>query len=47
MESGTQFDKEEKISRSKMIEHLINAKQSIFTVIFRKKIDVKEVEERL
>jgi len=47
MESGTQFETEEKVSRSTIVEHLVNAKQCIFTVTFRKKIDPKDVEETL
>ena len=47
MESAAQFSKEEKVSRSAIVEHLINAKQCIFTVTFRKKVDAKDIEEKL
>lgn len=47
MESAAQFSKEEKVTRSAIVEHLISAKQCIFTVTFRKKVDAKEIEDRL
>ena len=47
MESADQFSKEEKVSRSAIVEHLISAKQCIFIVTFRKKVDAKEIEDRL
>jgi len=38
MYSGSQYTSEEKISRSNMVELLMNAKECVFTATFRKKI---------
>lgn len=47
MYSATMFEKEEKVTRTQMVEHLINAKEAIFTVTFRTKIQPADVEEML
>ena len=47
MWSATQFASEEKISRSEMVEHLINARESAFTVTFSKKVTAEDVQELL
>ena len=47
MESAIQFEQEVQVPRATIIDHLVNAKQCIFTVTFRKKIDPKDTEERL
>jgi len=39
MRAGQAYDNEEKVSRSEMVEQLLNAKQTVMTVNFRKKID--------
>lgn len=36
MECGTLYDHEQKITRTEMVEILVNAKQCIFTVSYRK-----------
>ena len=47
MFSGSQFESEEKVCRSDMIELLLNAKETVFTVTYRKKVDSKGVETAL
>lgn len=47
MHSGLVFEKEEKVSRTEMIEHLVNAKESVMTVKFHKKVDDAYVKEIL
>jgi hypothetical protein len=47
MHSGQAFDKQEKVSRSEMVEHLMNAKETVMTVGFRKKIDDAYVKDIL
>jgi len=47
MYSGTQFAETEKVSRSNLVELLINAKECVFTVTFRKKVAIADVEEAL
>jgi len=47
MDSGTLFDKEEKLSRSNIIELMINAKESVMTVTFHKQLDESFISEAL
>lgn len=47
MYSGTLFNKEVKITRTEMVELLLNAKETVFTVTFRKKITPEDVQEVL
>ena len=47
MISASQYHREEEVYRSDMVKHLINAKQCVFTVAFRKKLDPRDIQERL
>ena len=47
MYSGTLFDTEEKITRTDMVELLMNAKECVFTVTFRRKVTTEDIEEVL
>ena len=47
MWSANMFDTEEKITRTEMIEILINAKECVFTVTFRKKITATDIQDLL
>ena len=47
MHSGSIFAKEDKITRTELIDILINAKQAVFTVKFNKKVDDNHVKEVL
>ena len=47
MHSGLVYEKEEKVTRTEMIEHLINAKESVLTVKFHKKVDDNHVKDIL
>ena len=47
MFTGALFDSEEKISRTNMVELMTNAKECVFTVTFRKKVDLADVQESL
>ena len=47
MNSGTLFDKTEKLSRTEIVDHMINAKECAFTVVFHKMLDDKYVQEVL
>jgi thermostable 8-oxoguanine DNA glycosylase len=39
MHSGLAFDKEEKVSRSELVEKMIGAGETAFTIEFNKKVD--------
>jgi len=45
--SASLFDKEEKVTRTEMVKKLINAKETAFTVTFRKLKKEEEITERL
>lgn len=45
--SAKVFDKEEKISRTNLVEIMRNAKEAVFSVKYRKKIDEAYVKEVL
>ena len=47
MYSSTLFSNEEKITRTSMVEILMNAKDCVFTVTFRTKVTPKDIEEVL
>lgn len=47
MNSGTLFDKTEKIPRTEIVNHMINARECAFTVNFHKMLDDKYVQEVL
>jgi hypothetical protein len=47
MYSSSLFEHEEKITRTEMIEKLMNAKECAFTVTFRKKVKAEDVAETL
>ena len=47
MISASNYEEVKEVSRSTIVQHLTNAKQCIFTVTFRKKIDPKDIEARL
>ena len=41
MHSGKIYESEQKVTRTEMVNLLINAKESVFTVKFHKKVDEK------
>lgn len=43
MYSGTLFEKEEKVTRTELVDLLLNAKETVFTVTFRKKVTPEDV----
>ena len=45
MHSGTLYDTEEKMSRTNIVELMMNAKESVFTVEFHCKVDEKYITE--
>ena len=47
MNSATLYDKEEKISKTNIIELLVNARETIFTVTFHTQVNEKWVKEVL
>jgi len=47
MYNGTIFAAEEKITRSNMVELLMNAKECVFTVTFRTKVTPEDIQEIL
>lgn len=47
MNSGLVFDKEEKMSRTELVQKFIEAGESVFTVQFNKKVDDKYIKSVL
>ena len=47
MHSSTLFDKTEKLSRSNIVELMVNAKECVFTVSFHKQVDDKYIQEAI
>lgn len=47
MYSGTLFEKEERVNKTQLVELLLNAKETVFTVTFRKKITPEDIQEIL
>ena len=47
MHSAQLYSSEEKISRTAMAEKLLDAKETVFTVRFNKKVDDKEVKKTI
>jgi hypothetical protein len=47
MNSGKIYETEEKITRTEMVDLLINAKECVFTAKFHKKVDDKYIQEIL
>ena len=47
MNSSKSFEKIEKVSKSEMVEKLINAKDCVMTVVFSKKPTLETVEKAL
>jgi hypothetical protein len=47
MYSGTQYSEEEKITRTDMVTKLLESKETVFTVTFRKKVDPSDIENAL
>lgn len=47
MQNGSAFGNTEKISRSEMVEKLIDAKEAVMSIKFHKKVDDKYVREVL
>ena len=45
MNSASAFDKEEKLTRTEMVEKLMDAKETVFTVSFNKKVDDKWIQQ--
>lgn len=43
MNSGKIFQTEEKVTRTEMVNILINAKECVFTAVFHKKVDEKYI----
>ena len=47
MNSGLAFEKEEKISRTELVEKLIGAGETAFTIQFNKKVDAEHIKNVL
>lgn len=47
MYSGSQYESEEKVTRTEMVSKMLEAKETVFTVTFRKKKDQSEVENAI
>ena len=47
MNSGKIYESEEKVTRTEMVNLLINAKECVFTAKFHKKVDEKYIQEIL
>lgn len=47
MISASQYDKEEKVTRTEMVEKLVNAGSHVFTVTFRKQLTAEDVQHVL
>lgn len=47
MFSSTLFEKQEVLTRTELIEILLNAQEAVFTITFRKKVTPEDVQEVL
>lgn len=47
MHSGLAFEKEEKVSRSELVEKMIGAGETAFTIQFNKKVDAQHINRVL
>lgn len=47
MNSGLAFEKEEKVSRTELVEKMISAGETAFTIQFNKKVDAEHIKKVL